>query len=278
MGQGITIRGQNGTIGYNACIGGPGNVSVINLGTISCDVSGGTIYLNAQPFNNQGVMGATNGGTLVVAGSCVNSGSFGGSGGTVTISGSFDNQAGTLTNAEPTTISGTFSNGAGQTLIFEASGTITGFLDNEGGQVVVNGANPLTLNSGTIQGGTVIVTNGASLVVQGSGTLDGVTVNGLLDVGNTYNGANLTVTNGLTLNGTALVGLVGNPTNNQWYGRVFFGGSQTLAGDGTVSFGNATFVYCGAALANALDLPTAGLNADHGAGHNDSWPEWNHWL
>ena len=44
-----------------------------------------------------------------------------------------------------------------------------------------------------------------------SGTLDGVTVNGVLDVGNSINGAQLTVTNGLVLNGTALVG---NPTNS----------------------------------------------------------------
>jgi hypothetical protein len=41
--------------------------------------------------------------------------------------------------------------------------------------------------------------------VQG-GTLDGVTINGTLDVGNTYGVANLMVTNGLVLNGTALVG------------------------------------------------------------------------
>ena len=66
------------------------------------------------------------------------------------------------------------------------------------------------LQGGTIQGGTVTTTNGASFIVNGSGTLDGVTVNGVLDVGNTYNDASLTVTDGLVLNGTALVG---NPTN-----------------------------------------------------------------
>ena len=80
IGPGITIQGGLGAIGYDSCVG-PGNVSVINQGTISADVPGGTIYLNAQPFNNQGVIGATNGGTLLVAGSCINSGSLGGSGG-----------------------------------------------------------------------------------------------------------------------------------------------------------------------------------------------------
>src|ERR1039458_438869 len=58
---------------------------------------------------------------------------------------------------------------------------------------------------------------------------------GTLDVGNSVNGAGLTVTNGLTLNGTALVG---NATNG-WYGGVGFAGSQSLSGNGTVVFGNA---------------------------------------
>ena len=48
-------------------------------------------------------------------------------------------------------------------------------------------------------GGTIVTANGASLVVTGSGTLDGVTVNGVLDVGNSYSAAELTVTNGLVL-------------------------------------------------------------------------------
>ena len=67
-----------------------------------------------------------------------------------------------------------------------------------------------------------------------SGTLNGVTVNGTLDVGNSVNGASLTVVNGLTLNGTMLVG---NPGNG-WYGAVSFSGSQALGGNGTVVFGN----------------------------------------
>ena len=58
LGPGITVHGQNGTIGDATALGGPGNVSVVNQGTISADVAGGTIVLDAQPFNNQGVMSA----------------------------------------------------------------------------------------------------------------------------------------------------------------------------------------------------------------------------
>jgi hypothetical protein len=48
--------------------------------------------------------------------------------------------------------------------------------------------NAFTLAGGTLQTATVVVTNGASLFVNGGGTLDGVTVNGVLDVGNTFGG------------------------------------------------------------------------------------------
>ena len=43
IGPGITIRGQNGIDWLQLRVGRPYNVSVINQGTISCDVSGGTI-------------------------------------------------------------------------------------------------------------------------------------------------------------------------------------------------------------------------------------------
>ena len=55
IGSGITVRGQNGTVGYSAVYGGPQDISVFNQGTISADVSGGTITVNAQPFSNQGL-------------------------------------------------------------------------------------------------------------------------------------------------------------------------------------------------------------------------------
>ncbi|MEI6566018.1 MAG: RHS repeat-associated core domain-containing protein [Verrucomicrobiota bacterium] len=110
---------------------------------------------------------------------------------------------------------------------------LSGVLTNTGHILVLDGTpNPLRLQGGTIHGGTIRTTNGASLVVQ-NGTLDGVAVNGVLDVGNSYNAANLTVTNGLVLNGTALVG---NSTNSV-FGSLAFAGSQTLGGAGTVVFG-----------------------------------------
>ena len=67
LGPGITIRGQNGYVGYQTCIdGNPGSLTVVNQGTISCDVSGGTIYVVGQTFTNQGILAASNGGQLSV--------------------------------------------------------------------------------------------------------------------------------------------------------------------------------------------------------------------
>ena len=126
--------------------------------------------------------------------------------------------------------------------------------------VVTTNTGPLNLSGGTIQGGSITTSNGTSVIVSGSATLDGVTINGTLDVGNTYNGANLTVTNGLVLNGTALVG---NPTNGT-YGVISFAGTQTFGGNGTVVFGNA-----GGCWPDALRLASGGADdwqRDHGAG------------
>ncbi len=93
--------------------------------------------------------------------------------------------------------------------------------------------NTFTLAGGTLVKATVLAaTNGNIFIVSGSGTADGVTLNGVVDVGSTYSGANLTVLNGLTLNGTALVG---NASNGS-YGALSFAGSQTLSGNGTVVF------------------------------------------
>jgi RHS repeat-associated protein len=68
IGSGITVRGQNGGIGAwtGYPLEGPANVSVINQGTISADVAGGQITINAQPFSNQGNVAVSAGATLSV--------------------------------------------------------------------------------------------------------------------------------------------------------------------------------------------------------------------
>ena len=74
IGPGITVEGQNGTLGYSSGYGGPQNVSVINQGTISADVSSGTITLTPQSFTNQGTVAASRGIITANAGFVANGG------------------------------------------------------------------------------------------------------------------------------------------------------------------------------------------------------------
>ena len=143
--------------------------------------------------------------------------------------------------------------------------------------------NPFILSSGTLQNTTVAANSGFSLIASNAGgaTLDGVTVNGVLDVGNSFNGGILTVTNGLVLNGTALVG---NPANG-WSGRMDFAGSQNLNGAGSVVFGNATSCNAnllrvangGSTLTIGNGITVRGQNGIIGSGAATCWagrPTW----
>ena len=263
IGPGITIRGQNGLVGAgNGWVGGPQNVGVINQGTISPD-SGGTINIAAQPFTNQGVVQANSGGSLSISGlqNGVGAAVTLNGGGSLSLGGGWAN-AGTI-NATNVTVNlgGSFTLADLGTL--NRSGglvSVTGTLSNTNTVLVLDAlGGSCVLTGGTILGGTVVATNGASLIVS-SGTLDGVTFNGMLDVGNTYNGAVLTVTDGLVLDGTALVG---NPTNT-WTGQINFVGSQSLGGNGTIVFGNGwTYNYQGW---NVVGLANGGTTLTIGPG------------
>ncbi len=104
------------------------------------------------------------------------------------------------------------------------------------GTGTVNDRGLLSLDGGTILGGTINLGASPFLCTAHGGTLDGVTVNGDMDL-TRVNGANATIVNGLVLNGTAYLG---NPTNDSTYGLLNFSGSQTLGGNGTVIFGGAS--------------------------------------
>src|SRR5207247_2515649 len=94
---------------------------------------------------------------------------------------------GTITiNAQPFTNQGVVKSPAGLLNI--------NFWENTGQTIVVGtNAGSLNLSGGRVHGGTITVSSGVSLVVGGNPILDGVTVNGTLDVGNTYNAVQLTV-------------------------------------------------------------------------------------
>ncbi|HBE71547.1 MAG TPA: hypothetical protein DDW52_25670, partial [Planctomycetaceae bacterium] len=106
----------------------------------------------------------------------------------------------------------------GARLVFERP------VDNSNNTLRLEGEGTIALRN-TIIGGTVIVAETAILKPSGGSTrLDGVVMDGDLSV----NDADLFVMNGLTLNGELTVG------GPEGQGRVWFDGTQTLAGNGTV--------------------------------------------
>jgi hypothetical protein len=93
IGPGLTVRGNYGVLGgvyvnsYSVS-GGP----IVNQGTVQADVSGGTIAIVATSFNSDGILCATNGGTLSVRGPYsfgTGAEALGGSGGNITFSGTY---------------------------------------------------------------------------------------------------------------------------------------------------------------------------------------------
>ena len=241
IGPGITIEGQNGMIGYaSAWPGSASNVAVVNQGTIAETVSGGTISVAGSSLLNQGVISEDIGGGTInfASSSLLNEGviSAAASGGAIGFAGNWTN-AGTVNVTNVTvTLGGTFT--TTNLGVFNRSGGtvyLTGTLINTNTTLSLNAlGGSWVLDGGTIVGGTVTATDGVALIVEGtSGTLNGVTVNGTLDVGNSFNNVSATVTNGLALNGTMLLG----SPSNQSSGELLFAGTQTLGGDGTVISG-----------------------------------------
>ena len=88
IGSGITIEGQDGTIGNSS-------LPLINQGTIAANVSGGRISISGAGWSNSGTLEAENGGTLNLNGTWTDSGTVtAGSGSVVSLGGTFSLGAG----------------------------------------------------------------------------------------------------------------------------------------------------------------------------------------
>jgi hypothetical protein len=100
--------------------------------------------------------------------------------------------------------------------------------------IQVNGS--FTVSGGTLHNATTLQSSDNQPIQINNGTFDGVTVNGDLDL-STVNGAHLQIMNGLVLNGTAFLG---SQADTSRYGFISFIGTQSLTGNGIVSFGHYT--------------------------------------
>ncbi len=229
---------------------------------INCgELAGGTITINPSTFTNQGSLQASNGETLNVNGLTGNLNTAGtsGSGSQLIVGGTnwINNLGLSAATGTTLTLAGTWSstaalNVAGGTLNLGGSFTtaglnlagftnsggtvnLTGTLNNTGATLALNATTgSWNLVGGTLTSGTLTEANGAGLVFTSSaGTLDGVTAAGGLDLASNYE-AYAYVKDGLTLSNATV--RLGNAIGTT-YGLLYFQGTQTLGGTGTVLFG-----------------------------------------
>jgi hypothetical protein len=220
VGSGITIHGENGTVGGAVFVGGANTLN--NSGTISADVGGGVINLSASTTNNGNVLSAANGGQLVLNGTINNIGS-----GHVDSVGAGSN---VLQNGITIT-GGALNSSGGGTFVATNNGanllsgvTLNGVLDmasNTGSERISNG---LALNGAVnLNANSIFVFDGGTQTLSGTGTitLGGTGSSNRLGIDN---GGTLTTASGVTIHGEN--GTIGGP--------VFVGGSNTLNNGGTI--------------------------------------------
>ncbi|MGD0464706.1 MAG: hypothetical protein ABSB74_19650 [Tepidisphaeraceae bacterium] len=171
--------------------GSTSGCTLINNGTISSD------YNPAPVFGTGSSGGATNS-SLITVDSFINNGTVQAiDGATLTINSPTWTNAGTIsaTAAGCVILGGAFTNTGTVSTDSTGSVEITGTLTNTGASFPTPSAGTLSLNGGTIIGGTINESSGNPLLIFSSSTLNGVQVsNGDVNV----NGE-LTVQNGLTL-------------------------------------------------------------------------------
>jgi hypothetical protein len=196
---GITIQGKSGTFaGYYAASGSYAGDSVINKAAISLS-GGGTLTVYGTNWSNQG---------------------------TIAANGSTASLEGIYTFASV----GNFTDTGGKVYLY-------GTLNNAGGVLALAPAMGSWYLDGSINGGIITSTGGAKLTLTASGVLSAVTIAAGTTVDGTQGGSGnprVDIFNGLTLYGTVNLGAA----NGSSSGQLYFVGSQTLSGNGTIVLGN----------------------------------------
>ncbi len=218
--SGITVRGESGSIGGQINIGG--TQVLVNNGTISADVLGGTITIDQSAVTNNGTLSALNGGSLVLSSNVAGG-----------VTGQIVAGAGSVVLQSGAVISGTVNtSGNGQ---FRASGSGSNFLDGVTLNGVLDMASAFALQrvtaGGLVLNGTINVASQSVLSFEGNGGLsgNGTIVLGAVGGGNNriYFDGNGTTTFGAGTTVRGHSGLIG--------GQLNIGGAQTLVNNGTIS-------------------------------------------
>lgn len=236
IGNGITIRGENGTVG-NQLYHGTGSSQVINNGRISADVAGGTIEMLQASVTNNGVMEALNGGTLLLSSNI-----------TGTSTGVFNAGAGSTVMQNGVSVSGVINSSGGGS--FRATGSSNNYFDG----VTVNGNVNLAaaqsserVVNGMVLNGNIDINNNSVLALTGTQTLSGT---GTIKFGNTstsnrvavdISNSNVTIGSGILIHGEN--GSIGGQAYHGTGGAVVTNNGRIAAdvNGGTIALQQASF-------------------------------------
>ena len=236
LASGITVRGENGSIGNQLNLAG--TQVLLNNGLVSADVSGGTIHITDSAVTNNARLEARNGGTLVL-GSAVTQGGSGvilADGGTVTQSG-VRITGGRIDSAN----SGALRVTSNSQNVLDAV-TIGGVVD-----MATLASSRQRVNNGLTVNGLVNINGNGILGIEGTSTIGGT---GAVVLGNSGAGNRIDLEgNGTTTFGSNLTvrghsGVIGQQLN--------IAGTQTLVNNGTINaeLGGGTISFVESALVN----------------------------
>jgi hypothetical protein len=218
--SGTTVRGQNGTIGRQINIGG--TQTLVNNGTISADVAGGSIEITDSAVTNNGTLSALNGGTLVLSSNVTGS-----------ATGQIIAGAGSTVRQEGVSIGGIINTSGGG--LFTVTSTAANYLNgvtlngNLDMASIANNRERVTAG-GLVLNGTININSNGILSFEGDGALSG---NGTIVLGATGPGNRIDLDgNGAT---TFASGITVRGQNGTIGRQINIGGTQTLVNNGTIS-------------------------------------------
>jgi hypothetical protein len=223
VGPGILLHGQRMYL-----------TGILNQGTVSTDLPGGSISLTKFTNAASGNIFVGDGGTLTLGTGWQNNGTVVVRNGTIVVAGRFP----------ASQLDGVIHEGSG-TIFMPYSGA--GVLDNANHVLVADATTPAWRIEGTIIGGTVAANAGGTMSI-GNATFDGVHLAGRPSFTETF-GLALAVVNDLTLESGATIDLSNAPTNSSTTLTLSIGQlndlrptSQTLGGFGDVRLGPKTAI------------------------------------
>ncbi|MGV3771781.1 MAG: Ig-like domain-containing protein [Verrucomicrobiales bacterium] len=253
----VLIHGRTGAIGQSV-FEATGIQTLVHQGKISADVPNTTLTINAESFQNSGLVEAKGGIVNITSSNWSSSGQLATHAGSrLNLEGQWSNtgtinvDSGILNLDSPTAALLTLEK-IGQINRTGGAVNLATTLDNRGGVFALTEATgSWVLNGGGILGGLVTQTPAARLLFTGGqNVLDGVTLEGDLDLSN---GGTIRVRNELKL-----------VTGGQPGGTVRIGGGGVLGFAGTQTFGPATveFVGVNSGVLGIAGVTTLTLNND----------------